>query len=628
MADNENGAVDEVSAEEITVQRPVTYEVSEEEPTDGVEPADEVSDETADDFDIPDNDFGDDINEEDIEAADDSALPDEMKGHAKPAKRKGKNKTRGQWKKIRKPLIIGVSAAVLAALCFFGYALSTVKDGRIMQNVYIEGVNVGGMTYDEALAAINSANLFTDTDIVLTDGETEFTMTGADIGLAALPEETAQKAVDYCKDDNIFIKAFLAGKLIFTPHEIVPVPQTDETMLGAKLDECGNLMKGERKEHYIEFNEEQTATVFSGQTGYNGDHTKAYEQVVNALQGERFKDIHVDFDTSPPENMTIERLDAMIYKDPVNAEYVIDGNSVSVTDGATGRYIDKEAVTPLLANIYEGCEPVNIPYNIAYPDVSSQTLNDKLFANTLSTYSTSYGGSTSNRCKNVARAAELINGTVVAPGEVFSFNDTVGHRTVENGFYTAKEYINGESVDGIGGGTCQVSSTLYSAVLYADMGIVERLNHMMTVGYIPLGQDATVADGGVDFRFRNTSDYPIKVSAYTDGSNVTVSIIGTAWEPARKVTISNNTTTKGENTVVYSTRYVYENDSLISTDTLNSSTYMPHNMAAQSHTESNTDSSYSSDDDSDYDSNDDSSYDDSSDDGYDEDYEDEEITDN
>ena len=80
------------------------------------------------------------------------------------------------------------------------------------------------------------------------------------------------------------------------------------------------------------------------------------------------------------------------------------------------------------------------------------------------------------------KSGKPYNGKVIAPGDVFSFNDTVGHRTIENGFSTAKEYVDGKSVDGIGGGTCQVSSTLYSAVLYADLSIVERLNHMMTVG--------------------------------------------------------------------------------------------------------------------------------------------------
>ena len=125
---------------------------------------------------------------------------------------------------------------------------------------------------------------------------------------------------------------------------------------------------------------------------------------------------------------------------------------------------------------YEGCEPVTLPFYVSYPTVDENTLREKLFSATLSSYSTSYGSSTANRCANVARAASLINGKVIAPGDVFSFNDTVGHRTIENGFSTAKEYVDGKSVDGIGGGTCQVSSTLYSAVLYADLSIIERLN--------------------------------------------------------------------------------------------------------------------------------------------------------
>lgn len=187
-----------------------------------------------------------------------------------------------------------------------------------------------------------------------------------------------------------------------------------------------------------------------------------------------------------------------------------------------------------------------MPFYVSYPTVDENTLREKLFSATLSSYSTSYGSSTANRCANVARAASLINGKVIAPGDVFSFNDTVGHRTIENGFSTAKEYVDGKSVDGIGGGTCQVSSTLYSAVLYADLSIVERLNHMMTVGYIPLGQDATVSDGGVDFKFKNNTDYPIKVSAYTSGATITVSIIGTDWEPHREVKISNTSSTSGK----------------------------------------------------------------------------------
>ena len=360
-------------------------------------------------------------------------------------------------------------------------------------------------------------------------------------------------------------------------------------------------MKGERKEHYFELTKDLTATFYSGQTGYDGDSTTAHDQVIDALNREQFRNIRVDFATAPPQDMTLELLDAMVYNDPVDAYYEYNGNDVMVIADVNGRYIDKDAVAPLVSQIYEGCEPVDVPYQVSYANVTATALTDKLFANTLASYSTNYGGSTENRKANVARAASLISGTVVRPGEVFSFNDTVGARTRDNGFYTAKEYINGESVDGIGGGTCQVSSTLYSAVLYADMGIVERLNHMMSVGYIPLGQDATVSDGGVDFKFRNTSDYPIKIGAYTNGSTITINIIGTAWEPARKISISNNVTTVGENTIVYSKRYVYVNDELISTDSLNSSTYMPHKVAAVAEPQSSDDE----DDDSEYDSDDD-----------------------
>ena len=166
---------------------------------------------------------------------------------------------------------------------------------------------------------------------------------------------------------------------------------------------------------------------------------------------------------------------------------------------------------------------------------------------------------------------------MLAPGQVFSFNDTVGPRTVANGFYTAKEYVNGETVDGIGGGTCQVSSTLYNAVLYSDLSIVSRTNHMFPVGYCPNGQDATVADSGVDFKFMNSMDYPIKISAVTSGATITVSIIGTQRDVPRTVKIVNTSKAVGADTSVHSVRYVYDPaGNLISQDDLGNSYYMAH----------------------------------------------------
>lgn len=491
-------------------------------------------------------------------------------------KRAGRLKRSAFFKKIRVPLIVSVLIIFGAFTGIFVYSLAAITPDRVMNNVYIEDIDVSNLTYDEVLNAINDTYLFENTDITLVNGDKTFNISGADIGLTAMPEETAQKAVNYCKTNNFLINGLAAMKLLVKEHVIIPAPQVNDDMLDTKLNEFGNIVLGERKQHYVEYGDNGYLTVYSGCTGYDGNVAPAREQTKDALMNETFSNIRVSYTAAPPDIMTLESFDALVYKDPVNARYEINGNEVSVIPGEAGRYINKEEVSPYIQNIYEGCEPVRLPYYVSAPDIDTELLKSKLFNATLATYSTSYGGSTSNRCANISRAASLINGTVIPAGEVFSFNDTVGHRTVENGFSTAKEYVDGKSVDGIGGGVCQVSSTLYSAVLYADMAITERLNHMMTVGYIPLGQDATVSDGGVDFKFKNSSDYPVKITASTSGSTITVSIIGTAWDPKREVKISNSSSQSGKNTVVHSTRYVYSNGTLISTDTLNTSTYMPH----------------------------------------------------
>ncbi len=490
-------------------------------------------------------------------------------------KRRRENRT-AFIRKIKIPSIIVLIVAVCSFVALFAYALTTIKADRVMNNVYIENLDVGGLTYDEAVASVSATYLFEKSEITLQNGDKSFTIKGSDIGLTAVPEETADKAFAYCKSGNFFADGFNAMMLLFKEHVIVPAPQADMERLDEKINEFGNIVLGERKQHSVEIGDDGIVTISSGKTGYDGDPSAAREEILAAMNNEQFTGINVTYSSAPPDNMTVEALDAIVYKDPVDARYEVEGNTVNVIPGETGRFINKEEAAAAIQNVYEGCEPVTLPFYVSQPDKTAQTLKDKLFSATLSSYSTSYGTSTSNRCANIARAASLINGAVIAPGGVFSFNDTVGRRTTANGFYTAKEYVDGKSVDGIGGGTCQVSSTLYSAVLYADMTIVERLNHMMTVGYIPLGQDATVSDGGVDFKFKNSSEYPVKISAYTSGATITISIIGTDWTPHKEVKISNTSSQSGKNTVVHSTRYVYADGSLVQTETLNSSTYMPH----------------------------------------------------
>ncbi len=152
--------------------------------------------------------------------------------------------------------------------------------------------------------------------------------------------------------------------------------------------------------------------------------------------------------------------------------------------------------------------------------------SDGDFADTLASKTTTLTDN-DNRNNNVSLAAQAINGLVMYPGETFSFNGTVGQRTAGKGYKEAGAFANGQTVYEIGGGICQVSSTLYYCTLLADLKIVARDCHMFPVSYLPLGMDATVSWGGPDFKFRNNTDYPIKLVTYVDGLSLYVAIKGT-----------------------------------------------------------------------------------------------------
>lgn len=494
------------------------------------------------------------------------------------AARKAKN---ADFKKITKskffkiPLIV-LGIILAAAIAVYAACIVTLPTDTVSRNVYVEDLNVSGLTYDNALKSIEKTYLLENQKITLSCNMQSYSIDGLDVALTASPEETAKKAFEFGKSGNKLKDGFTAFTLLFHKRVIIPSASFDEEKMREKINEFGNQVFGERKNHYVEIADGK-AIVWPGTTGYDGNSETAFAQITEALKNEHFLNVSVSLASAAPDELTVGQFDTEVYADPVDAHFEVENNEVKIIEETNGRYINKEEAAELLKNVVEGGGPIEIPYYYSYASVTASDIKDKLFADSLASYSTSYASSTSNRASNVARAASLINGKVLAPGEVFSFNDTVGKRTVANGFSTAPEYVDGKTVDGIGGGTCQVSSTLYNAVIYADLEIVTRTNHMFTVSYVPNGQDATVADSGPDFKFKNNTNYPIKISAYTGGGQITVSIIGTNWEPKHEVKISNSTSySSNGDTHVSTTRTVSANGSVIKTESLPSSTYKKH----------------------------------------------------
>ena len=196
-----------------------------------------------------------------------------------------------------------------------------------------------------------------------------------------------------------------------------------------------------------------------------------------------------------------------------------------------------------------------VPLKITEAEIGIEDLGDSIFVDTLSTYTSKYDESNVNRSTNVKIATSKINNVILLPGETFSYNQTVGERTISNGFKEASIYTSKGVEYGLGGGICQVSSTLYNAVLEANLDIVERKNHRYAVTYVPNGRDATVSYGSIDFKFKNTRKYPIKLVASAKNGICSISVKGIKEDVEYNVTV----TTRKLQTTPFETKYINDN---------------------------------------------------------------------
>lgn len=193
-----------------------------------------------------------------------------------------------------------------------------------------------------------------------------------------------------------------------------------------------------------------------------------------------------------------------------------------------GRRLEVDALRPLiLASLARG-DGANLalPVTPLYPEVTVADLRQTGIREIWTTFATIFDPADANRSANIRLAARKVNGHIVYPGQVFSFNQVVGPRDLGHGFKEALEIVDGEFVPGIGGGICQLSSTLYNAVLLANLQIVERTSHSRPLGYVGLGRDATVVYDALDFKFANDSDGPLMILAETGKNKLTVGIVG------------------------------------------------------------------------------------------------------
>ena len=263
-----------------------------------------------------------------------------------------------------------------------------------------------------------------------------------------------------------------------------------------------------------------------------------YDEVKKAIEDCILNDTDTavaDFKYIEPEEITYDYVMRYTVKHPVEASYTIENHRISFTESQPGVSLSKSDLQKAVEEA-DG-DVIKVSAKITQPKVTSEQLHSEILAHELGKYTTDYSSSSNDRAYNIKLACEKINGYVLSPGEEFSYNDVVGPRTVERGFRIANVYVGNTVQPGIGGGICQVSSTMYNSVVFADLEITARRNHTLPVSYVPLGRDATVSYGATDFKFKNNTNFPIEIRAIAENGLNTITIIGTDEHPEREIKI-------------------------------------------------------------------------------------------
>ena len=448
----------------------------------------------------------------------------------------------------RKPLIIiGVIAAVLlaayVALCAYANSLDT-----FYPNTTVNGVDVAGLTAEQAAERLRQEipeetvefylPLTDETEdsesvpeeVALYEETPAAVCTYRELGVTEdLDYETsAQFAFDTTQGrDNFFVQGWrYLACLVGADGRLGVVLEPEEAVFQAKMKELSEQFSREAQDASYEVTEDaiQITKARNGLSVSASDLTESVQARWNGIGNGEAVSIQVDSARILPAK-------------PLTAQEIYDDCSGVVKnasyDKETGAIVPEEAGADFdvaeaqqLLDAAEPGETVTVPAQVELPAVTAEELEQVLFRDVLGEARTHVGG-TSARRSNVKLSAATINEYVMNSGDVFSYNEVVGQRTAARGYQAAPAYVQGETVDEIGGGICQTSSTLYLACLRSNLEITERYAHRYVPAYITAGMDATVSWGGPDYKFTNNSLYPIKIVTIYENNYLTVRILGT-----------------------------------------------------------------------------------------------------
>lgn len=466
---------------------------------------------------------------------------------------------------------------VLLSLIIFGtFSFINLTSTKIAKGVYIKGIDVSGLTKEDATKKISSyVSSSIPEEIKLKHNDFETSLSTSQLSIYFNTEEAVNMAYNIGKNGNIFQKNTEILNTLFSKVNIDPGFSIDEEQLKKDLQDISSKLPDKVIESscYIDDNR---LIITKGQAGKSikvEDSANYITKEINNLNVQN-NPLELITEDAYPNQIDLDAVYNEVHKDPVNAYYSQNPYVVHPSENGMDFAISLDDAKNLLQ---EEKDEYVIPLKVLYPSVTTNMIGTEAFPDLLSEFSTKYAASNKNRTTNLILASKKINGTVLMPGETFSYNKVVGARTIAAGYKEAPIYVSGRVEDGIGGGICQITTTLYNAVLYANLDIVERSNHQFVPSYAGPSRDATVVYGAIDFKFKNNRDYPIKITCSVSGGIANFKIWGLKSDNDYEVQITSRTTGKTA-TAIYSEAYktLKKNGAVVSTTLLSKDTYKRH----------------------------------------------------
>lgn len=432
------------------------------------------------------------------------------------------------------PWIAALALAAAVLLVVGGLFLyETMTDtGRILQNVYAGSVNLGDMSREDASAALTAtAQGYAEKNLTVVLPDCKLVLSPQETGARLDTEKLVADAWDYGRTGSVFARLKARSSVRTQPHtlDLSDYLVLDTEYIQGALTQLSGDVASTLTQTTVEVTGRdretgQTMVITMGTADRSVDMEGLYAKILKAYETDDFSPIQASYRETLPDKLDLKKIFDRYCTAPVDA--VLDTETYDVTPEQEGYGFDLDQLQTQIDEAREG-QVLTVAFGPLEPKVTAESLEKDLFRDVLGRCSTDYSNIPA-RTNNLILACEAIDGYIIKPGEIFSFNDVVGERTAEKGYQDALIYSGGLSVPALGGGVCQVASTIYCCTLYADLEIVERYCHEFVAYYVPhWGMDATVYWGALDFRFRNNTDYPIRVDADVSDGYVNVSLVGT-----------------------------------------------------------------------------------------------------